>query len=396
MLPPPSPKPPYAIHGDVDITVLLSGVEIVCANRMVIKIELLMDSNYCILREDLVDENRYDNSILELAFVPFNALILYVKCSKSFAHKVAIYIFQVWNAHYVFDVMPKMLLVSLNSQIVGLISIVLDDKELLSCEFVSRYCVVGVIQFIIEVYDQLRWITCYGYVYRVLISKKRCLIPCFKLGLSQYVMNFNFSPNAHQSSWLYAFNNQSDFCDDYDLTSASSLGNITGAPIFKCLNDFELKFFHEGKRFEWFDRYVTKNWKVCRDGDMFNHFTIRNMPTVDSILQFIQVVVYGYIVVLPKILIGKHIHERWQQKSQEPHSQFGAIVDHDECEKVTLFNIGLALKTVIIFIDLEDKIIFRGVGNDIIYIVLIPCLFSNILCKEKTIGDIKVVEVKMM
>jgi hypothetical protein len=162
------------------------------------------------------------------------------------------------------------------------------------------------------------------------------------------------------------------------------------------LNDFELKFFHEGKRFEWFDRYVTKNWKVCRDGDMFNHFTIRNMPTVDSILQFIQVVVYGYIVVLPKILIGKHIHERWQQKSQEPHSQFGAIVDHDECEKVTLFNIGLALKTVIIFIDLEDKIIFRGVGNDIIYIVLIPCLFSNILCKEKTIGDIKVVEVKMM
>jgi hypothetical protein len=265
MLPPPSPKPPYAIHGDVDITVLLSGVEIVCAKWMVIKIELLMDSNHCILREDLVDGNRYDNSILELAFVPFNALILYVKCSKSFAHKVAIYIFQVWNAHYVFDVMPKMLLVSLNSQIVGLISIVLDDKELLSCEFVSRYCVVGVIQFIIEVYDQLRWITC-----------------------------------------------------------------------------------------------------------------------------------YGYSVVLPKILIGKHIHERWQQKSQEPHSQFGVIVDHDECEKVTLFNIGLALKTVIIFIDLEDKIIFRGVGNDIIYIVLIPCLFSNILCKEKTIGDIKVVEVKMM
>jgi hypothetical protein len=72
------------------------------------------------------------------------------------------------------------------------------------------------------------------------------------------------------------------------------------------------------------------------------------------------------------------------------------IVDHDECEKATLSNIGLASKTVIIFIDLEDKVIFIGVGDHIINVVLIPCLFSNIICNEKTIGDIKVVEVEMI
>jgi hypothetical protein len=117
MLPPPPSKPPYAIYGDVDITVLLSCVEIVCTNMMVIKTELSMDYDHCILREDFVDENRYDNinSILELVFVPFNALILYVKCSESFTHQVAIYIFQVWNAHRVFDEIFKMTVVGLNS-----------------------------------------------------------------------------------------------------------------------------------------------------------------------------------------------------------------------------------------------------------------------------------------
>ncbi|MCH83627.1 hypothetical protein A2U01_0004453, partial [Trifolium medium] len=129
MMPPPPPKPLYAIHGDVNITVLLSCLEIVCANRMVIKTELSTDSDHCILREDLVDGNRYDISILELAFVPFNALILYVKCSKSFAHKVVIYIFQVWNAHHVFDVMPKMIVFCSNSLNVGFITAgVLDEK----------------------------------------------------------------------------------------------------------------------------------------------------------------------------------------------------------------------------------------------------------------------------
>jgi hypothetical protein len=56
-------------------------------------------------------------------------------------------------------------------------------------------------------------------------------------------------------------------------------------------------------------------------------------------------------------------------------ANFGVIFYHDECEQTTLFNIDLASKTIIIFIDLEDKIKFRGVGNDIINIVLIPCLF---------------------
>jgi hypothetical protein len=247
MLPPPPPKPPYAIHRDVDFTVWLSGVEIVGANRIVIKTELLMDSNHCILREDLVDENRYDNSILEFVFVPFNALILYVKCSESFTHQVPIYIFQVWNAYHVFDVMPKMVVVCLNSINVGFtIAGVFDETELLSNEFVSRYCVVGVIQFIYAVYDQLRWITCYGYVYRVLISKKRNFIPCLKL--SQSVMNSNISPNAHHySSWLCELNGVYGFC------------NIKGVSMCKCFNGFEPMFLHEWKMLEWFDGYVTMN-----------------------------------------------------------------------------------------------------------------------------------------
>jgi hypothetical protein len=247
MLPPPPPKPPYAIHRDVDFTVWLSGVEIVCANKIVIKTKLLTDSNHCILREDLVDENRYDNSILEFVFVPFNALILYVKCSESFTHQVPIYIFQVWNAYHVFDVMPKMVVVCLNSINVGFtIAGVFDETELLSNEFVSRYCVVGVIQFIYAVYDQLRWITCYGYVYRVLISKKRNFIPCLKL--SQSVMNSNISPNAHHySSWLCELNGVYGFC------------NIKGVSMCKCFNGFEPMFLHEWKMLEWFDGYVTMN-----------------------------------------------------------------------------------------------------------------------------------------
>jgi hypothetical protein len=67
-----------------------------------------------------------------------------------------------------------------------------------------------------------------------------------------------------------------------------------------------------------------------------------------------------------KVLIGKHIHALWQQRSQEPHSQsqLGVVVDLDRCENATLFNIGKTPKTIVIFIDLEDKIIFKGVGND--------------------------------
>jgi hypothetical protein len=233
----------------------------------------------------------------------------------------------VWNAYHVFDVMPKMVVVCLNSINVGFtIAGVFDETELLSNEFVSRYCVVGVIQFIYAVYDQLRWITCYGYVYRVLISKKRNFIPCLKL--SQSVMNSNISPNAHHySSWLCELNGVYGFC------------NIKGVSMCKCFNGFEPMFLHEWKMLEWFDGYVTMNWQICSDGDMFKHFTRISIPTVGSILKCIQVVVYGYSVVLFTVLIGKH---RWQQKSQETHSQFGIFVDHNECEKATLFNIGLA------------------------------------------------------
>jgi hypothetical protein len=190
------------------------------------------------------------------------------------------------------------------------------------------------------------------------------VLPSFSTTLDAHKL-FDYLPHRHKITWSQT-----------DSMSAQHSFNTLGFVLF--------------------DGYVTKNWQVCRDGNMLNHFTRRNLPTVDSILKCIQVVVYDYSVVLFTLLIGKHIHERWWQKSHEPHSQFGTIVDHDECEKTTLFHIGLASKTVIIFIDLEDKIIFRGVGNDIIYIVLIPCLFSNILCNEKTIIDIKVVEVEIM
>jgi hypothetical protein len=71
------------------------------------------------------------------------------------------------------------------------------------------------------------------------------------------------------------------------------------------------------------------------------------------------------------------------------------VVDHSECENATLFNIGITSKPVHIFVDLEDKIIFRGFGNnDMIHVVLVQCLSTNILCNEKTIGDNKVVEVE--
>jgi hypothetical protein len=51
--------------------------------------------------------------------------------------------------------------------------------------------------------------------------------------------------------------------------------------------------------------------------------------------------------------------------------------------KATLFHIVLAVieskSLVITFIDLEDKIIFRGVGNDMNYVVLISSLMTNMI-----------------
>jgi hypothetical protein len=52
--------------------------------------------------------------------------------------------------------------------------------------------------------------------------------------------------------------------------------------------------------------------------------------------------------------------------------------------------------TVIIFIDLEDKIIFIGVGNDMINVVLVQYLLTNMLYNEEVICDIKDVEVEKL
>lgn len=163
----------------------------------------------------------------------------------------------VGTAQQIFDEMPEMIVHCFNSlfvefKIVGILNV----KELLSCEFFFNCSAVVVIQFIYEVYDQLRWITCCGCVLCGLISKKRSFFPCFKFVFSQFVSNSKFSWNAHHSSWFYGLNNQGDPCDDYDLTSAYSLGNLKGFPIFKCLNGFELMFLHELKRDEWADGCV--------------------------------------------------------------------------------------------------------------------------------------------
>jgi hypothetical protein len=73
------------------------------------------------------------------------------------------------------------------------------------------------------------------------------------------------------------------------------------------------------------------------------------------------------------------------------------IVDHDEGWKPTLFNNGISSKLVVsLAFDLEDKITFKGVGNDIIHVVLVQCLLTNMLYNEKIIGDIKDVEVEKL
>jgi hypothetical protein len=219
----------------------------------------------------------------------------------------------------------------------------LNEKVLLSYAFGSKCCVIVVKELLIyEVFDLLRWICGTGSVYGVVMFKKKDITFSLRYMLAIFGVILQLSWKNNYYSWLCELNPQGISCVEYGLNCAYVFCNIKGGPICKYWNGFGLMFFHEWKMLEWFDGYVKKNWQVCRDGDMFNHFTRRNMSTVDSILKYIQVVVYGYSVVLFKLLIGKHIHEKWQQKSQEPHSQFGVIVDHDECETTTLFNIGLA------------------------------------------------------
>jgi hypothetical protein len=82
--------------------------------------------------------------------------------------------------------------------------------------------------------------------------------------------------------------------------------------------------------------------------------------------------------------------------SQQLHSLLGAVVNHSECEQGTLFNIGIASKPLVHFLDLEDKIIFKGVGNDMTHVVLVQCLKTKMFYNERTNGDIKDVEVEKL
>lgn len=86
--------------------------------------------------------------------------------------------------------MPKMIVQCSRSLFVRFkIVVIWNVKDLLSYEFVSRCFVVTFdIHFIYEVYDHMRWITDGGYVYRVLLSKKRRLVPCLKFVLSHSVL----------------------------------------------------------------------------------------------------------------------------------------------------------------------------------------------------------------
>jgi hypothetical protein len=73
------------------------------------------------------------------------------------------------------------------------------------------------------------------------------------------------------------------------------------------------------------------------------------------------------------------------------------VVDDNECEKATWLKIGISSKLVVnIVFDLEDKITFREVGNDMINVVLLSCLFTNMFSNEVIICNIKVVEAEMM
>jgi hypothetical protein len=73
------------------------------------------------------------------------------------------------------------------------------------------------------------------------------------------------------------------------------------------------------------------------------------------------------------------------------------IVDHDEGWKPTLFNNGISSKQVVsLAFDLEDKITFKGVGNDMINVVMVQCLLTNMLYNEKIIWDTIDIEVEKL
>jgi hypothetical protein len=82
-------------------------------------------------------------------------------------------------------------------------------------------------------------------------------------------------------------------------------------------------------------------------------------------------------------------------KSKHLHSKCDATVDQVESEKATWLNIGISSNLVVnIAFDLEDKITFRGVGNDMINVVVIQCLLTNMLYNEEINCDITSIEVE--
>ncbi|CAJ2637765.1 unnamed protein product [Trifolium pratense] len=90
----------------------------------------------------------------------------------------------------------------------------------------------------------------------------------------------------------------------------------------------------------------------------------------------------------PSVTFGR---STWTAPNLVCHAMFNSIaVDNIECEKANLFNNGLPSKSVLIFTDLEDKIIFRGDGNDMMHAVLFQCLLTKRLDNEINIDGIKV------
>ncbi|PNX77272.1 hypothetical protein L195_g033235, partial [Trifolium pratense] len=90
----------------------------------------------------------------------------------------------------------------------------------------------------------------------------------------------------------------------------------------------------------------------------------------------------------PSVTFGR---STWTAPNLVCHAMFNSIaIDNIECEKANLFNNGLPSKSVLIFTDLEDKIIFRGDGNDMMHAVLFQCLLTKRLDNEINIDGIKV------
>jgi hypothetical protein len=150
----------------------------------------------------------------------------------------------------------------------------LNEKVLLSYAFVSTCCVLVVMQFIYEVIYLLRWLCGTDIAYGVLIFKKKSntLGLRFVLTLSRGDL-LQLSWKDHYSSWLCELNPQGISCDEYWLNGAYGFCNIKGAPICKCWHGFEPMFLHDWKMVEWFDGCVKKHWQLCRDEDLFKHFT---------------------------------------------------------------------------------------------------------------------------